>query len=116
MPLKITAVYCNFFATITKGGFPEGQPIERANSSRRKDVIFSYNFAWRNLARRSNFAGQEPNLLRAYFVREEGNFIVLAGDNRPNCFTLNKLLHHVWDCETAGTVCMHARVCVCVCT
>ena len=44
MPLKISAVYCNFFVEIT-GGFPEGQPIERANSTRRKDVIFSYNFA-----------------------------------------------------------------------
>lgn len=45
MPLKITAVYCNFFGGEITGGFPEGQPIEQANSTRRKDVIFSYNFA-----------------------------------------------------------------------
>lgn len=47
-PLNINAVYCNFLEEITEVGWgvvPEGRPIERVNSTRRKDVIFSYNFA-----------------------------------------------------------------------
>lgn len=42
------------------------------------------------------------------FWEKNAVFIALAGDKRQSCFTLNKLLHHVWDC---GTVCL--RVCVC---
>lgn len=106
MPLKkITAVYCNSFFScveITRR-VPEGQPRERANSTSKKDVIFSYNFAWRNLAGAPNFAGLEPNLLRAYFVREECSFIALAGDKRAELFHLKQALP---SCVRLGDLCV----------
>ena len=70
----------------------------------------------------SNFVWVQTNLLHAYFERKECNFIMLAGDVRPICFTWSGfygMSERVCVCVACVfvcvCVCVCVRVCVCVC-